>query len=32
MLSNFNMIKCFFGNDEEDPNDPEKFEIKKKRE
>jgi len=32
MLSNFNSIKCCFGNDDDDPNDPEKFEIKNKRE
>jgi hypothetical protein len=31
MLTNFNMIKGCFG-DEEDPNSPEKFEIKNKRE
>ena len=31
MLNNFNLIKSCFGEDD-DPNDPEKFEIKNKRE
>ena len=32
MLANFHAIKSCFGQDDDDPNDPERFEIKNKKE
>jgi len=31
-MTDFNAIRSCFGADDDDPNDPEKFEIKNKRE